>query len=207
MLILARHGRTEHNAQGRLLGRLDPPLDELGRSQAGALAAAVVADAERRGTTVAAVVASPLRRTTETATAIAEAAGVEVVADERWIELDYGDFDGRPLADVPAEVWRTWRADPTFAPPGGESLADLRVRVEAAVSSLGRAEGPLDPHAADVVVVSHVSPIKAAVAWGLGTPDEVTWRLHLAPASICRLAFTPHGPVLHTFNELAHLST
>jgi len=205
VLILARHGRTEHNAQGRLLGRLDPPLDELGRTQALALADAVVADAERRGATITAVVTSPLRRTTETATAIAAAAGLEVVADDRWIELDYGDFDGRPLADVPADVWRAWRADPTFAPPGGESLADLRVRVEAALSSLGRDGGALDPHTADVVVVSHVSPIKAAVAWCLGVPDEVTWRLHLAPASVCRLAFAPHGPVLHTFNELAHL--
>ncbi|MFN8039197.1 MAG: histidine phosphatase family protein [Acidimicrobiales bacterium] len=206
VLILARHGRTEHNAQGRLLGRLDPSLDELGRSQAAALAEAVVADAARRGARVSAVVTSPLRRTAETAAAVAAVAGVEVVADERWIELDYGDFDGRPLADVPPDVWRAWRADPAFAPPGGESLADLRLRVEAALSSLGRDGGALDPHDDDVVVVSHVSPIKAAVAWCLGVPDEVTWRLHLAPASVCRLTLAPHGPVLHTFNELAHLA-
>jgi broad specificity phosphatase PhoE len=56
-----------------------------------------------------------------------------------------------------------------------------------------------------VVVVSHVSPIKAAVAWALGVGDEVTWRLFVAPASLTRIALGDRGPVLHTFNEVAHL--
>ena len=41
----------------------------------------------------------------------APAAAWQVEVDERWIELDYGEFDGRPLGDVPAETWAAWRSD------------------------------------------------------------------------------------------------
>ncbi len=57
----------------------------------------------------------------------------------------------------------------------------------------------------DVVVVSHVSPIKSAVAWALQVGDDVAWHMHLNLASICRIAMGTDGPVLHSFNELAHL--
>ena len=89
MLVLVRHGQTDANARGLLLGRADPSLSDLGRAQARALAAMVPADAR--------VVASPLARTVETATAF----GRPVDVDERWIELDYGTFDGRPIGEVP----------------------------------------------------------------------------------------------------------
>lgn len=183
MLVLVRHGRTAANASGLLLGRADPPLDEHGRDQAAALAAAV-ADARR-------VVSSPLRRTRETAAAL----GLPVEIDERWVELDYGELDGRPLADVPADLWRRWRADIDFAPPGGESLAALGRRVRAACEELAA-----EAAEADVVVVSHVSPIKAAVAWALGVGDEISWRLHVTPASVTRIAVRDGRGVLTTFN-------
>ena len=122
MLIVVRHGRTQANASGLLLGRADPPLDATGRVQASAVAAALAP--LRRETRI---VSSPLRRARETASLIAREGPIEI--DERWIELDYGELDGLPLRDVPADLWREWRADPAFAPPGGESLAALGVRV------------------------------------------------------------------------------
>ena len=48
--------------------------------------------------------------------------------------------------------------------------------------------------------MSHVSPIKAAVAWALGTGDDTTWRLRLATGSITRIGWGPDGPVLEAFN-------
>jgi broad specificity phosphatase PhoE len=183
VLVVVRHGRTAANAGGLLLGRADPPLDEHGRAQAAALAPAV-ADATR-------VVTSPLRRARETAAAL----GLPVEVDERWVELDYGDLDGRPIADVPADLWRAWRADVAFAPPGGESLAALGRRVRAACEDLAT-----EAAEADVVVVSHVSPIKAAVAWALGVGDELSWRLHVTPASVTRIAVRDGGGVLTSFN-------
>jgi len=55
------------------------------------------------------------------------------------------------------------------------------------------------------VVVSHVSPLKAALAWTLDVGDELAWRLHVTPASVSRVAIRPQGPVLLSFNETAHL--
>jgi broad specificity phosphatase PhoE len=192
VLIIVRHGRTEANAKGLLLGRLDPPLDAEGRRQAAAVAA-TLEGADR-------IVSSPLGRTRETAALISASTGTPVEVDERWIELDYGDFDGVPLADIPPDTWATWRADASFCPPGGESLVDLGGRVRAALEDL-----VADAVHGDVVVVSHVSPIKAAVVWALGVGDEVNWRMFLAPASITRIA-VQRGPVLQTFNETSHLA-
>ena len=185
MLLLVRHGRTDANAQGLLLGRLDPPLSEEGREQAAALKAKIPDGAR--------VIASPLLRTRQTA----EAFGLPVMLDERWIELDYGELDGLPLRDVPADVWREWRADPAFAPPGGESLAALGVRVREACTEL------IDEiRERDVVVVSHVSPIKAAIAWALGAGDDLSWRLFVQVASIARIGADQWGTTLRAFNEL-----
>jgi broad specificity phosphatase PhoE len=190
MIVVVRHGRTAHNAAGRLLGRLDPELDATGERQAEALAAAV-GPVDR-------VISSPLRRTRQTA----DAFGCPVELDERWIELDYGSLDGTPLVDVPRELWERWRADPTFAPEGGESLAALGQRVRAALAELAEAQGP---GSGTTVVVTHVSPVKAAVTWALGADDLTTWKLWVAPASITRVQVTPRGPILHTFNEIAPL--
>ena len=55
----------------------------------------------------------------------------------------------------------------------------------------------------DVAVVSHVSPIKAAVAWTLDCGVEIAWRSHLSYASVCRIDIRAMGPVLHTFNQVA----
>jgi broad specificity phosphatase PhoE len=188
MIVVVRHGRTQANASGLLLGRLDVPLDEAGRRQAERLAAAV-GPVDR-------VVSSPLARARQTAAAFD--APVEI--DERWVELDYGGLDGQAIADVPSEVWDAWRSDTAFTPAGGESIAALGARVREGLEALvSAAEG------GSVAVVSHVSPIKAAVAWALGVGDEVTWRMFVAPASITRIEVSRGRPVLRTFNEVAHL--
>jgi broad specificity phosphatase PhoE len=189
VLIVVRHGRTEANASGLLVGRrLDPGLDELGARQARALAEALPSGAR--------VISSPLRRARETAAAL----GRPVEVDERWIEVDYGELDGTPLRDVPATLWSAWRADPSFAPPGGESLADLGQRVAPACADLVTAAAD-----GDVVVVTHVSPVKAALAWALGVGPEVSWRAFVAPASITRIATAGPSPSLHAFNGCDHL--
>ncbi|WP_436795552.1 histidine phosphatase family protein [Actinospongicola halichondriae] len=189
MLIVVRHGRTQANREGRLLGRLDVGLDEVGREQAAAMAAAV-GPVDR-------IVASPLARTRETAAAW----GQSVDVDDRFVELDYGDFDGVPMTEIDPDVWARWRADPSFAPPGGESMRTLGERVRAACADL--VEAATDT---DVVVVTHVSPIKASAAWALGVGDEVAWRMYVAPASVTRIAVSERGPSLHAFNIVDHLA-
>jgi len=188
MLILLRHGRTKANAGGLLQGRIDPDLDDLGVRQAQA-SAALIGNVDR-------VIASPLKRAQQTAAAL----GLPVETDERFIELDYGDWEAKPVKDVPAATWADWRADLDFRPPGGETLNELGSRVRAGLEELAA-----DAVHNDIVIVSHVSPIKAAVAWALGTDDSTTWRLFLGQASICRIATTLDSARLIEFNMTEHL--
>jgi probable phosphoglycerate mutase len=188
VIAFVRHGETATNRAGLLLGRADPALTEKGQAQANAVGAALAA-----GLAPVAVVTSPLLRAVETATAIASQFGLDIERDDRLIELDYGEWDERGFGDVPAEELRTWRADPTFSPPGGESLVAVQERTAVcAAELLERAADSL------VVAVSHVSPIKAAVAWALRAGPEISWRMRLDLASITRIG---KGPSLLTFNE------
>ena len=201
MLILVRHGESTGNAAGLLLGRVDAPLTERGLAQAQTLGGSLSG--------ITRVISSPLERARDTAAALD--LGLPIEIDERWVELDYGEFDGQPLGSVPSEVWQRWRSDPHYRPPGGETLAEAGVRVRSACEELfagsesadARTGGKsADARAGDVVVVSHVSPIKAAVCWAMGLGDEGAWRLYLATASITRIAWGAGAtPVLQRFNE------
>jgi broad specificity phosphatase PhoE len=194
VLILVRHGESEANARGLLLGRTDAALTELGRAQVVA-ARALVRDP------VADVRTSPLSRARDTAALLELAPPVTV--DERWVEVDYGEFECQPLGDIPAEVWQRWMADRHFRPEGGETLAEVDVRVGEACAELFATAGEgARRRDGDVVVVSHVTPIKAAVAWALGTTD-LYWRLHLRTASVTRIGWNREAPILHGFNEVA----
>ena len=193
-LIIVRHGRTAYNAQGRLQGRTDNPLDDVGEEQATRVArhlkASVGADSL--------VMCSPLVRARQTAQAIADELELEVSIDERWIEIDYGALEGVRQIDVPGDIWSEWRQDPSFAPELGESLVSVQERVASACDELmERLEGRT------AVIVTHVSPIKSSIAWALGVAGGVGWRTHLDTASLTRIALTPGGPVLRTFNEIA----
>ncbi|MEE3354098.1 MAG: histidine phosphatase family protein [Actinomycetota bacterium] len=192
MLYVVRHGRTEANAAGLLLGHLDPELDEVGERQALAVA--------RSLGPVDRVVCSPLLRTRRTAEAFTVRDGSPVEVDERWIEMDYGEFDGRPLTEVSPETWELWRADLDWAPPGGESHRALGLRVRTALDDLFEAS-----RTSELVVVTHVSPIKVALAWALGVGDEVAWRTFVAPSSVMTVGAGLAGPSLRGFNDTAHL--
>jgi broad specificity phosphatase PhoE len=194
VIAFARHGQTELNRGGRLQGRLDAPLSELGSRQAAALARGFAAEP------VARVVSSPLRRAADTATAIARVHGLDVAVDDRLIELDYGDWDGLALGDVPAGAWDAWRADPGFAPPGGESLVDVTARIAAFCAAVG--------DTGLVIAVSHVSPIKAAVCNALRVDEHATWRMQLDVASVTRIGHRPDGSTyLSTFNDTAFVKS
>lgn len=194
LLTLVRHGRTRANAGGLLQGHIDNELDEVGHEQAAVLgpALAQIGNVDR-------IITSPLRRARQTADAIARHSSVEVETDPRWIELDYGDFDGQPMSSVAPEVWSQWRRDPDFRPPRGESMTELSSRVGHALFDLSG-----DDAGTHVVVVSHVSPIKAAVAWALGVDIGVSWRTSLDRASMSTIRLHRERPALVTFNVTVH---
>lgn len=184
LVTVLRHGRTSANARGLLQGRVDNPLDDVGHAQARA-ASHALGPVDR-------VISSPLRRAVETAGYFEG----DPQIDDRWIELDYGDWDGIAMGDVPRETWQAWRDDLDLRPPGGETLNELGERVRAALEELAAVDD-----GGHTLIVSHVSPIKAAVAWALGVSDEVGWRTFVSPASITRIGVGERGPVLQSFNE------
>jgi probable phosphoglycerate mutase len=191
MFILLRHGQTTVNAQSLLQGRIDLDLDAVGQQQA-----ALCGQFIRQHFPHARIVSSPLVRAQQTALAISP----HVEIDERFIELDYGSWDGVAMSAIDPAQWARWRSDPHFRPPNGESLVELDERVRPALDELR--EEAMEKH---IVIVSHVSPIKSAVTWALGTGPESTWRMHLDRASLCRVAVTPRGATLASFNETGHL--
>lgn len=137
-LVLARHGRTVLNAERRLRGHLDPPLDAIGHQEARALAATFFGVRVRR------VVSSPLRRAVQTAAAVASPAGVDVFQDRGLIDRDYGSWAG----DRPTAVIEQWGS--LDAAPGVEPSAEVTARARAA---LDRQVPYLD--AGLVVLVAH----------------------------------------------------
>ena len=193
MISFVRHGETAHNRDGRLQGRADLELSARGIDQVARLAKRFPAGS------LTAVFTSPLRRARQTADAIAACCGAPVEVDERLIELDYGDWDGRALAEIPADAWSVWRADPNFAPPGGESLVAVTARVAGFCGDRLGGEGA-------IAAVSHVSPIKAAVAWALAVDERATWRMQLGLATISTIGARPDGSgYLLSYNDGAHL--
>jgi probable phosphoglycerate mutase len=194
MIAFVRHGQTTINRDRRLQGRVDAALTDLGRAQAASLGTMFAAEPVTR------VVASPLQRALDTAAPIAAAHMLPVETDERLVELDYGAWDELGLRDIAAEDWARWRADPSFAPPGGESLVAVTTRVV----DFCRA------HLGDelVVAVSHVSPIKSAVCWALGIDERATWRMFLDLASVTRVGLRDGAqPYLASFNEVPRTTT
>jgi broad specificity phosphatase PhoE len=187
MIVFVRHGETPPNRDGLLLGRADPPLTDRGRAQAKDLGHLLAA----RG--VASVLTSPLRRARDTALPIAAECGANVDVDERLIEIDYGEWEGQPFAALDADIVGQWHRDPDLTPPGGESLATVAGRVSGFCEEWLR-----DENAGEIVAVSHVSPIKAAVTWALSVSPELAWRMRLDVASLTRIG---RGPVLLSFNE------
>ncbi|HLN04806.1 MAG TPA: histidine phosphatase family protein [Acidimicrobiales bacterium] len=204
MLIFVRHGECEANAAGVLVGRSNSSLTEFGRWQAAAIGRSLV---RTRGadTKPVRLLTSPLERAVETAQVIASVlraasdAAVEPEVDDRLIELDYGRLEGTVIHRSPVDT-PSWVLDPTVPLPGGEPLAAVAERVATLCRELSSTAG-----AGDVVLVTHVSPAKAAVAWALGCDVTASWRMSLGLASVTRIDPKLDRPLLVSFNETWHV--
>jgi probable phosphoglycerate mutase len=167
-----RHGETEWNAEGRLQGTRDVPLNDLGRRQAGS-AGVILADLfarDRRNEASVAFVASPLGRARLTMELVRGALRLppdEYAIDDRLREIAYGDWEGSTLAEMRAltpELFARRQAQKwTVSPPGGESYAAVQARVSDWYRQL----------TADTVAVAHGGTARALmVALGFETSDS-----------------------------------
>jgi 2,3-bisphosphoglycerate-dependent phosphoglycerate mutase len=136
-IMLLRHGESEGNAQGRMQGRRDYPLSELGREQAARAAEFLAA----RGAPFAAIYVSPLRRAFETASIVATR-GVEPLpeVDEDLPEIGAGSIEGLNEAEIreryPEFMTRSLTETGDFSDYGGESYADVQARVRRVLARL-----------------------------------------------------------------------
>jgi probable phosphomutase (TIGR03848 family) len=192
-VLLVRHGRTTANAQGILAGRTaGVSLDATGRGQAEAAARRLAA------IPLAAVVTSPLERCRQTARAVVaqQEAGPELVVERGITECDYGDWQGRPLADLAKEpLWSTVQTQPSAATfPGGESMAAMQVR---SVEAIRRHDADLEQlhgKGAVWVAVAHGDIIKAILADALGMHLDLFQRIAVGPASVSIVRYGPDRP-------------
>lgn len=195
MLIFLRHGRTAYNAEGRLQGQYDSPLDEVGWQQAKAVGLHLQENYD-----VARVITSAMTRTRQTV----EAAGLlhlPTTVDDRWREIDFGAYDQRRIQDVHVNLGAKWAEDPEWQPDGAaESIATLHRRVGSALVDVLAAHDRVDAGQA-IVIVSHATPIKSAIAHAaLGGPPMIL-RLQIGLASVSTMARTNGVSVLTSFNE------
>jgi probable phosphoglycerate mutase len=201
-VLLLRHGVTPLTLEKRFAGIGDPPLTELGEQQAARAAERLRAD-ERFGP-VEVILASPLRRTTATAAAVAAAVGLEVEPEPGFRELDFGRFEGLTFAEAqqkfPAEL-TAFLGSSEVPPPDGEATASVARRVGAARDRL-LARHPRRT----VLVVTHVTPIKALICEALGAPLSAMNRMELGAASLSVIDY--YGDELanvRCVNDVAHL--
>jgi probable phosphoglycerate mutase len=200
LFYLLRHGETEWNAENRFCGSTDVPLSEAGRRQAKSLA-------ERLNSIpFEALYSSPLKRALETARVISASVGLQPIPDARLVELDYGQWEGKTLAEImenDPKTFRAWDANPAqVAPPGGESGLEAQQRVVSFLDFLA-AKHPQG----DVLVVLHKTVCRLAICHVLGmSPSEYRRRLVLNNAALSIIQTQPYGWQLITFNDTSHLS-
>jgi broad specificity phosphatase PhoE len=159
-LLLVRHGATDYVGRA-IAGRLPGvSLNEAGRREAERTAHALIGP-------VHAVYTSPMERTRETAEPIARRFGLAPVVRPGLIEIDFGEWTGLSFAALASrEDWRAFNARRSSARiPGGESTAELVVRVGAETDALVRRHP-----GQRIVLVSHGDVIKAAVFRYVGRP-------------------------------------
>ncbi len=195
-IVLVRHGQTAWNADGRIQGHLDMPLNDHGHWQAQRTGEVL------RGSAFDAVYSSDLQRARDTALALAD--GVPVVADAGLRERGFGEFEGLSFPEVEArwpEAARRWRQrDPSFGPPGGEVLAEFYERAVRTAARLALA------HAGQhIALVSHGGVLDCLyrAATGLALDAPRSWVL--GNAAINRLLHHGEGFSLVGWNDAAHL--
>jgi broad specificity phosphatase PhoE len=162
-ILMVRHGETDWNRDNRFQGHADPPLNDVGRSQARRLAAQLA------GRSFAAVYSSPLRRAYETALIVASVLDVTVQISDALREVDVGSWSGLTRAEVEARFpdgYRRW-LDFGHGWDDGESYEELGRRV---VEDLLRVASA---HSGEtVLVITHGGPIRSTLAAADGVPFD-----------------------------------
>jgi broad specificity phosphatase PhoE len=155
-ILLARHGETDWNREGRFQGWADPPLNATGRTQAVDLSVELMAE------DLAAVYSSPLRRAYETAEVVAASRGLEPVTVDALREVDVGSWSGLTRAEIEQrfpDQYARW-LDYGQGWEDGETYDEMAERVVRALLELSEAHD-----GERILAVTHGGPMRAASAF------------------------------------------
>ncbi|MGC0364191.1 putative phosphomutase (TIGR03848 family) [Rhodococcus sp. 27YEA15] len=197
-VVLLRHGRSTSNTAHTLAGRSPGvELDDHGRTQAAALVDRLT------GLDVVEIVRSPLERCEQTVAPLAADRALIPTIDQRLIEVDYGQWTGRPIAELVKEpLWKVVQQHASGAVfPGGEGLAEVQAR---AVAAIREHDARLaQEHGKDVVWVacSHGDVIKSILADAFGMHLDAFQRIVAEPASMSVVRYTETSPFVLRVND------
>lgn len=169
MVVLLRHGQTDYNVAGRMQGHIDSTLTPDGVAQAEAAAPDIAKVRPDR------IISSDLSRARDTAEQVGGACGLPVALDERLRETHLGEWQGRTITEIEQDhpgAIATWRSDPSWAPPGGESRIDVVRRSRPVVEEVD--EELADVRGATAVLVAHGGLIAGLVCGLMALPTS-TW--------------------------------
>jgi probable phosphoglycerate mutase len=201
-IILIRHGETAWNAERRLQGHLDIPLNAEGERQAKLLAEALAPES------IDLVAASDLQRARQTAQAVATTRSLPVHIAPGLRERCYGGFEGLLYSEIehrfPAEfaAWQARDIDGVL-PNGknrGESFRDFYTRSTDAILALAAAHP-----GRTLALVAHGGVLECAYRMALGLPLETPRDFKVFNASINRFRIEDGKLVLQSWGEVAHL--
>jgi glucosyl-3-phosphoglycerate phosphatase len=168
-LILLRHGQTDYNVDGRMQGHIDSCLTDAGHEQADEAAPVLASLAPDR------LVSSDLRRAVDTAEVVGAACGLPVKFDPRLRETHLGLWQGQTVAEIERDypgAIATWRSDPGWAPPEGESRIDVVARSRPVVDELDAEFADSDGVSETVLLVAHGGLIAGLVTGLLELPPS-----------------------------------
>lgn len=196
---MVRHPQTELNRARRYQGQIESPLTDFGMRQAAALAHRL------RRIPFSAAIISPSDRTRTTANTILSGRSVPITDDPRWAETRHGRWEGltyqEARARYPAEAAQRFSNMLHGKPEGGESLAEVRVRVSEAWGALLR-EHP----GGRLLVVTHATPIQLMLCAISELPPTQHWRWRVDLASLTVIDIYAAGPIVRVVNEVPHLA-
>jgi len=197
LLLLIRHGETDWNRSGRIMGERPVPLNQNGVTQAARLAIQLSALASPH------LYASPMTRTKQTAEILAATLRATVIDEPDVREIGVGEWEGHHWNEFDGHPARCgWYTSPKDArPPGGETLAEVQQRAVAAMTRiLGRKEkGP-------ALIVTHADVIRTIVAHYLETDLQTVRHMQIDHASVTALAITGSSGRLLCLNSLPDLN-
>ena len=197
--ILVRHGQTEWNRVERFRGRVDVPLNDVGLAQAEATGQRVAAQWQP-----AAIYSSPLSRAMATAQAIGHHTNVTVQVHQGLADIDYGQWHGLTPDEVKVrwpEIHAAWYLRPETAHiPGGETLADMRLRGLAAVNDLAAQHNEQT-----VVLVGHTVINRVILLAVLKLGNDRFWRLRQDTCAINVFEAEAGDFTIVSLNDTCHL--